>query len=178
MSQDDLLIGMQIMHQMESVGFCLLTNVPGHDEQELLRAVKAYHELPQEMKMSMAPKHFAPENKNIYHGYFPFLESDVSHKEMYDMPRPLSDISEWERKGCPLYEFIPWVTTTKEHDWILESFQAYFKNMHTISLKLLRCLALGLGKDEEYFDAWFKDECSSVFRGIHYKPREISELNK
>jgi len=41
----------------------------------------------------MAPKHFVKENKNTYRGYFPFLEGDTSHKEFYDMSRPLSEIS-------------------------------------------------------------------------------------
>ena len=74
----------------------------------------------------MAPKHLNKQNKNIYHGYFPFLPSDPSHKEFYDMPRPLEDISDWERNGCPLYEFIPWISQESdpkgEHNWILEAF--------------------------------------------------------
>ena len=108
-SKDVSMIAKQLTHQMSTVGFCLLTNVPGHDEDELLKHIKQFHKLPQDTKMKMAPNHFNSENKNIYHGYFPFLPSDVSHKEFYDMPRPLEDISDWEREGCPLYEFIPWV---------------------------------------------------------------------
>lgn len=44
--------------------------------------------------------------------------------------------------------------------------------MHNVAMKLVRCFAIGLGKEESYFDSWFKDECSSVLRAIHYKPRE------
>ena len=41
--------------------------------------------LPMEVKLKMAPKHFVKENKNVYSGYFPFIDNDVSHKEFYDM---------------------------------------------------------------------------------------------
>jgi hypothetical protein len=53
------------------------------------------------------------------HGYFPFLPDDISHKEFFDMGPPLSNISQWEKSGCPLYEETPWLnaegesTTTK-----------------------------------------------------------------
>jgi isopenicillin N synthase-like dioxygenase len=43
--------------------------------------------------------------------------------------------------------------------------------MHTLALQLISCLAIGLGKRPDYFESWFKEECSSVFRAIHYNPR-------
>ena len=70
----------------------------------------------------MSPRHFNKENQNIYHGYFPFIENDKSHKEFLDMGRPnFEDISEWEKNGCPLYEANPWTEKFKnggEHAWI------------------------------------------------------------
>ena len=44
-----------------------------------------------------------------------------------------------------------------------------------MALTLIRYLAIGLGKKEDYFDPWFKDECSSVIRGEHYSPRDKNE---
>lgn len=35
---------------------------------------------------------------------------------------------------------------------------------------------MGLGKNADYFDSWFAEECSSVWRGIHYKPRPADQL--
>jgi hypothetical protein len=32
-------------------------------------------------------------------------------------------------------------------------------------------LAVGLGKREDYFEPWFKQECTSSLRAIHYLPR-------
>jgi isopenicillin N synthase-like dioxygenase len=121
--------------------------------------------------MKMAPQHFKKENTNTYRGYFPFLEGDPSHKEFFDMPRPLSDISEWEREGCALYQDAPW-SAGEEHKWILDTFRAHFERMHRLSLLVISCMSIGLGKSAHYFDPWFKDECSSTFRAIHYKPRE------
>lgn len=91
------------MDQLSSVGFCLVTNVKGHSEEELLEAIKAFHELSLETKLKMSPRHFVKGNESRYRGYFPFLQDDTSHKEFYDMTRPISDISEWEQNGCPLY---------------------------------------------------------------------------
>ena len=124
---------------MSTVGFCLVTNVEGHSEEELLKANKAFHALPIDVKMKMAPKHLNKNNKNIYHGYFPFIEGDPSHKEFYDMPRPFEDISQWEREGCPLYEFIPWVENDEcgEHKWILDTFQSHFKAMHKLAMTMI-----------------------------------------
>ena len=56
----------QLMKQMTTVGFCLITNVPGHNEESLMKAIKDYHDLPLEVKMKMAPKHMNPESKHIY----------------------------------------------------------------------------------------------------------------
>ena len=125
----------------------------------------------------MAPKHFNRKNKNIYRGYFPFLKGDPSLKEFYDMTRPFGDISEWERKGCRVYEKLPW-TMSKDHQWIIDKFQSHFKLMHDVCLKLIGCIAIGLGKDQKYFEPWFKNECTSTFRAIHNKPRTGKFLNQ
>lgn len=165
-------LGAQLLHQMQTVGFCLLVNIPHFDEDKLLAATKKFHALPLEKKMQMALKQFNPGNKNIFHGYFPFLDSDVSHKEFFDMGRPVHDISQWEMEGCPLYEPTPWIQNATEDELgILKAFEDYFAQMHDLALKLLRSLSHGLGKPSNFFDPWFKDACSSEFRAIHYEPR-------
>ena len=155
---------------MKTVGFCLINNVPQHDEEALFAAVKAFHALPLEAKSLLSPAHFITGNRNLFHGYFPFLDNDPSHKEFYDMGRPLSDISEWERQGCALYENSSFVTDSELYEesskslgedpnkfqWIFDTFERQFKLMHKLSLQLISCLALGLGKRADYFDSWFK----------------------
>ena len=51
---------------MSTVGFCLITNVGGHDEDSLLEAIRAFHDLPLEVKMLMAPKHYKADNEALY----------------------------------------------------------------------------------------------------------------
>ena len=75
----------------------------------MLETVKAFHNIPVELKMQMAPKHLNPANSNLKQGYFPFVPGDVSNKEFFSMNRPLSDIPDWERKGTALYENTPWI---------------------------------------------------------------------
>lgn len=112
---------------MKTVGFCLVTNVKGHDENNLLKAVKAFGNLPLKTKTKMALKHHVPENPNIYTGYHPFIDNNISHKELYDMQKPLEGIPEWERKGCALYHENPWVKG--EEEWIKDAFENQFKVM-------------------------------------------------
>ena len=107
----------QLMDQMTTVGFCLITNFEGHDEQSLLKAITAFHYLPLEKKLMLSPKHVTPGNANGYQGYFPFIDGNVALKEFYSMPRPFSDISSWEKEGCKLYEEIPWFEDP-ELEWI------------------------------------------------------------
>ena len=52
------------MEQLSTVGFCQLVNVPGHDELQLLRAIQAFHAIPLEEKMKVAPNHHNSKNKN------------------------------------------------------------------------------------------------------------------
>ena len=93
----------QLMEQMSKVGFMLIDNVPGFAEDELLKAVKAFHNIPLEMKMKLALKFFNNETKNVYRGYFPLMDNTPIHKEFYNMTRPLEDISQWEASGCTAY---------------------------------------------------------------------------
>ena len=181
----------KLMEQMRTVGFILIDNVPDFNEDELLKASKAFHNLPLEMKMKLALKHFNNETRNVYRGYFPFLDNDPSHKEFYDMSRPLKDISPWEAAGCAAYQMNPWFTDDdikadceatlgdlSQYDWIIDAFSANWKLMHDLALKLIGLIALGLDKPEDYFHGWFKEECTSTQRIIHYNPRDPAKEYK
>lgn len=73
MTETEEVIQNQLFTQMSGLGFCLVTNVNNHDEQSLLKAMKAFHALPLQVKLSMSPKHLKPGNKSCYNGYFPFV---------------------------------------------------------------------------------------------------------
>ena len=61
---------------------------------------------------------------------------------------------------------------TSEYDWIKEKFEKQFWIFNKLALEMSRYLAIGLGKKSNYFDTWFKNECSSSIRTIHYLPRD------
>ena len=114
---------------MEGAGFCILKNVPGFDEDDLKMAIQEfYNGVSIEQKDCMKLKHFNHENPNLYRGYFPFIDNDPSHKEMFDIGRPLSDIDEKERLSCVLYEENPWLKddTDNRHYWIYQKYMKYF----------------------------------------------------
>ena len=53
--------------------------------------------MPQEVKQSLYVKQFNPANPNRFHGMFPLLDNDVSHKEFMDMGSPIEEADEVER---------------------------------------------------------------------------------
>lgn len=59
-----------------------------------------------------------------------------------------------------------------QYDWIIDTFRANCKLMHDLALRLIELIALGLGKPEDYFHGWFKDECTSTWQSVHYSPRD------
>jgi hypothetical protein len=61
----------QLIEQMEGVGFCVLKNVPGFDEEDLKKTVLSfYNDISLQSKRCMLLKHFNKENKNKYRGFF------------------------------------------------------------------------------------------------------------
>ena len=66
----------------------------------------------------MMVHHFNENNENSMLGFFPLLDNDASHREYFDMGRPLGEISEEERKRVPLYEETPWVKDDLKGEYI------------------------------------------------------------
>ena len=53
----------------------------------------------------------------------------------------------------------------------MRGFKDHYNRMHSVALKILQCMALGLGKDRHFFDDWFKNDSLSKQRAIHILPR-------
>ena len=87
----------QIYQQMTTLGFLQLKNIEGFDEDRLLADIKEFHSLPQEVKQSLLVRQFNAENINRFHGLFPLLDNDVSHKEFFDMGSPIEEADDEER---------------------------------------------------------------------------------
>ena len=82
---------------MTTLGFLQLKNIPGFDETRLLADIKEFHQLPDEVKSSLYVRQFNKNNVNRFHGMFPLLDNDVSHKEFFDMGSPIEEADEDER---------------------------------------------------------------------------------
>ncbi len=160
-----------MMEQLGSIGFLLIKNVEDFDEDEMLKFCKEFHNIPLEEKKKLYWKNHNPNNKNIYRGMAPFIDNDVSHKEIFDMGIPLDEISN-EFHKYPLYEDTPFPKNYKN----LETYyKKQLKSRLKLGFKLASYIAIGLGKEKNYFEPYFENSLST-FRTIYYKPRSQSDV--
>lgn len=171
---DEQIIVNQIMVMSSTLGFFHLKNVPGFDEQELLRDMKEFHALPDEVKHTLKQKSHNPENSNVYRGFIPFIDNDPSHKEMLDMGCDYATLSE-EEKRQPLVEETPF-PTDPQYAHIKANYEKHYNFRLKLGLQLAEYIALGLGKDRHFFRAWFETEGMSTLRSIKYLPRSESNV--
>ena len=158
----------------ENLGFFHLKNIPGFDEAELLRDLKEFHSLPDDVKHTLKMKLHNPENRNNYRGFIPFIDNDPSHKEMLDMGCDYATLSEEEKKQ-PLVEETPF-PTDPQYAHIKEKYLKHYNFRLQLSLKLIEYIAIGLGKDRHFFKNWFESESLSTLRTIKYLPRSHSTV--
>ena len=122
--------------------------------------------------MSLARKHWNSQNPNSYRGYYPTAEGVTCFKEGIefgqDLPEDdadvLSDVYMYEANVWPP-ESLPGAVEFKK--FIL----SYYKSMTQMGLEITRLLAVGLGKDEGYFDELFLHKPLSTVRLMHYPVR-------
>ncbi|GBG29387.1 1-aminocyclopropane-1-carboxylate oxidase 2 [Hondaea fermentalgiana] len=167
--EDDTEIARELIGQMETIGFLVLTQVPGYEEEVYLDACKALHELPASVKHDMFLQKDEPTHSNVYRGYQPFKPNDASHKEFFDQGFPVGPMDAQEA-ALPLYEDTPF-PDAQELQWIKESFCKTQQAWFAAALRVLRLLALGLGKPAAFFDPWFEGATLTTLRTIHYAPR-------
>jgi isopenicillin N synthase-like dioxygenase len=159
------------MEQMQTLGFLVLTNVPGFDEPQLLEAAKWFFSLTPEEKTKLYTSTYNPANHNHYRGVYPFIENDPSHKEIYDIGCNYKEVSE-EEKQFTLQEETPWPQGLDKSEWFSNFMISHYKAMHSLGLNLMSHIAEGLGKSRYYFDNWFAKDTLSTQRIIHYLPRK------
>ena len=148
---------------------------------ELLKYTKWLFSLPNEVLMSLARKHWNPQNVNSYRGYYPPDDGFACYKEGIefaeelpaDDPDILSDNYMYEANVWPA-ENIQGAVEFK--DYML----SYYKSMKELGLEITRLLAIGLGKEEHYFDDLFLNKPLSSLRLMHYpeRPGETPEAAK
>mmetsp|Transcript_87409 Transcript_87409/g.209118 ORF Transcript_87409/g.209118 Transcript_87409/m.209118 type:complete len:378 (+) Transcript_87409:27-1160(+) len=169
LGRDDDQVRRELMQQLSSIGFLVLTNVAGYDEAAYMDACQALHALPEQEKRALYLRKDEAGNNNVYRGYQPFKPNDPSHKEFFDQGLSLDKINA-EEQQMPLYEVTPFPGEAKLQ-WIERTFETTFAAWYQVARRVMSLLAVGLGKPSSFFDAWYEDGSLTTMRTIHYLPR-------
>ena len=89
---------------------------------------------------------------------------------------PYETVSEEEKK-YPLHEKTPFPVGKPEYDEMKKVFEAQYQLRLNLSLKLASYIAIGLGKDRDFFKSWFECDSASCFRTINCQPRCESKVD-
>lgn len=156
-------------------GFMTVTGLPGDVPlgEDARASMMRFFTLDRDARMRLARQKYAPGNANIYRGYFPLKEGDPTYKEGIDLGPDIADPTAIAADD-PLREATP---LPDEHDlpgWRAEA-AAYHRAMAGVGAALMRAIARGLGLDEDFFEAPFRDGVSTL-RIIRYPARSPEAL--
>jgi isopenicillin N synthase-like dioxygenase len=125
-------------------------------------------------KRRLYRRKFAPENPNVYRGWFPLQSGNLTSKEGIDIGGDLIHGAAVTVTGDPLREPSP-LPDEKELPRWREAVAAYYRAMERVAQVLMDSLARGLGLRPDYFDDSFARGLSTL-RLIRYPPRDAAEL--
>jgi isopenicillin N synthase-like dioxygenase len=117
---------------------------------------------------------FAPENPNLYRGWFPVQPGNLTAKEGIDLGADVAHGPAIIVSGDPLREPSPLPQEGRLPGW-RAAVAAYYRAMERVAEVLMRSLARSLGLNQEYFDDSFRHGLSTL-RLIRYPPRDVAEL--
>ncbi|MBV8342417.1 MAG: isopenicillin N synthase family oxygenase [Gammaproteobacteria bacterium] len=159
-----------------ATGFVCLRGLPADvaltpERRALLLAVFALEEAE---KRRLYRRKFAPQNRNVYRGWFPLQPGNLTHKEGIDIGGDIAYGARVVMPGDPLREESALPEDQRLPGW-REAITAYYLAMERVAQALMRSLARSLGLPQEYFAESFRHGLSTL-RLIHYPPREAQEL--
>lgn len=125
-------------------------------------------------KRRLYRRKFAPENRNIYRGWFPLQPGNLTSKEGIDIGGDVAHGSDITVPSDPLREGSPLPEDDRLPGW-RAAVAAYYLAMERVATALMRSLARSLGLPQEYFDDSFRRGLSTL-RLIRYPPRDAVEL--
>ena len=144
---------------------------PGPAERARLLAIFSLREAD---KRRLCRRKFAPENSNIYRGWFPLQPGNVTSKEGIDIGGDLVHGPAVTVSTDPLREPSPLPDEQRLPGW-REAVAAYYRAMEQVGRALMHSLARGFGLRSDYFDDSFRCGLSTL-RLIRYPPRHAAEL--
>jgi len=138
------------------------------------RRLLAIFDLPDVAKRAMCRRTFAPENANLYRGWFALQDGFPTYKEGTDLgpdlARPMA-----RDPSDPLTEPTPLPREEDLPGW-REAAADYYRAMETTGAALMRSLARGVGLPETVFAQAF-DNGISTLRFIRYPVRDLAKLD-
>jgi isopenicillin N synthase-like dioxygenase len=117
---------------------------------------------------------FAPQNSNVYRGWFPVQPGNLTSKEGIDMGGDVAYGADIVDPSDPLREATPLPADANLPGWS-RTVAVYYRAMDGVCAVLMRSIARGFGLAEHYFDAAF-DRGLSTLRLLRYPVRSAQEL--
>jgi len=155
-------------------GFMTVVGLPEGLDSATRRALLTLFDLPEAAKRRLWRQKFAPENANLYRGFFPVQIGAVTCKEGIDMGPDVAYGVARIDAGDPLREATPLPDEADLPGW-REAARRWYLGMEQAARVLMASLARGLGLPEEAFDAAF-DGGISTLRLLHYPARDAAQL--
>ena len=158
------------------VGFACIHGMPRAAVLDPTRRaeVLAIFALDDAQKRRLYRRKFAPENQNVYRGWFPVQPGNLTSKEGIDMGGDIAHGAALIVPGDPLREATPLPEEATLPGW-RSAVATYYRAMEQVAEALLRSLARNLGLHPHHFDASFRHGLSTL-RLIRYPPRDAAEL--
>ena len=158
------------------IGFVCIRGLPGDAapgpaERARLLAIFGLDEIG---KRRLYRRKFAPENPNLYRGWFPLQAGNLTSKEGIDIGGDLVHGSAVIVPGDPLREPSPLPHEDQLPGW-RAAVAAYYRALERVAQALLHSLARGLGLRADYFDDSFRHGLSTL-RLIRYPLRDAAGL--
>ncbi|ESP05341.1 hypothetical protein LOTGIDRAFT_227971 [Lottia gigantea] len=158
-------IANKLFHALETIGFLYIDNVPGYDEEELIKWCQWFFALPNETKYKLHRRFWNPDNKNIYRGSFPVQDAGTSVKEGFEIGLNSKTKSE---KNVMFSEYNVWPTDASGHEEFKAYMVSYFDALFNAGLEICRLVCLGCGLEENWLDSTFIPDTLSTLRLLHY----------
>jgi len=144
---------------------------PGAAQRARLLAI---FRLDEAAKRRLCRRKFAPENSNVYRGWFPLQPGNLTAKEGIDIGGDLVHGAAVTAAGDPLREPSPLPPESGLPGWRAAA-AAHYSAMERVAQALMRSLARGIGLPGDAFDAAFRHGLSTL-RLIRYPARDAGEL--